>query len=207
MIMMQKGGVVLAEDEKLLLEKCRDGDIQAFELLISAYQKRAFNIAYRILENIDDANDATQEALIKVYRSIKDFKGDSSFSTWLFRIVTNVSLDQLRSKKRRQVYYIDKEIVVEDDTLTMEIADYSNVPEDVVDKKEAISQVHRAINLLSEEHKVMIVLRDIQGFSYEEISRLTDCSIGTVKSRINRARLSLKNILIRDKELFLKDYV
>jgi RNA polymerase sigma-70 factor, ECF subfamily len=207
MIVDRREVVNLTYDEKILLEKCRQGDVESFELLICDYQKKAFNIAYRILENIEDASDATQEAFIKVFKSIKDFKGESSFSTWLFRIVTNVSLDQLRVKKRNQVLYIDKEIVLEDDTITAEVADYSNMPEDVVDKKERISKIHKAINLLSEEHKTIIVLRDIQGFSYEEISQITNCSMGTVKSRINRARLSLKNILTSNEELLIEDYV
>lgn len=197
----------MSENEKVLLEKAKTGDIEAFELLIEKYQKKVFAIALKMLGNYDDASELAQEALIKVFKSIKNFKEESSFSTWIYRVVTNTCLDELRRRKKRQVVYIDEEITNEDGELKREIADYSTAPESIMEKKELRKAVNEAIMSLSEEHRTVIVLRDIQGMSYEEIAKITKCPEGTIKSRINRARLSLKEIFKKNKELFYDSFV
>ncbi|TCQ08180.1 RNA polymerase RpoE-like sigma-24 subunit [Serpentinicella alkaliphila] len=179
-------------DENLLIQKSQAGDIKSFEMLIETYQKKAFNIAYRMLGNLEDANDVTQEAFVKVYKSLGKFKGDSKFSTWLYSIVTNASIDYMRKNRKTDVVYLDKK---EEDKMKIEVPDNINTPEHLFEKKEIKRVIHDSINKLSKEHRTVIILRDIQGFSYDEIANILNCSEGTVKSRISRARGQLKNIL------------
>jgi len=185
----------VSDMEKLLVKKSQSGDIESFELLISAYDKRAYNIAYRIMGNEEDAKDMAQEALLRIYKSIKDFKGQSSFSTWLYRIVTNVCLDELRRRKNEKYISMDSTIQTDSGELHMELCSDKETPESVYERVEQKELIMNAIGELSEDYKSAIVLRDIQGFSYEEISKMLDCSLGTVKSRINRARNMLRERL------------
>ncbi|SNS85231.1 RNA polymerase, sigma-24 subunit, RpoE [Anaerovirgula multivorans] len=184
---------LLQHQEAVLIEKAKTGDVESFELLIASYQKRAFNIAYRMLGNLEDANDITQEALVKVYRSIHNFKGNSSFSTWLYSIVNNVCIDFIRKNKKAKLLYIDKQ--QDGESYQREIPDEINTPECLFEKNEIKRMVHDAINQLNYEQRNIIILRDIQGFSYQEIAEMINVSVGTVKSRISRARSNLKEII------------
>ena len=157
------------EDEKKLIQKSKSGDVHSFEILISRYQKMAYNVAYRIMGNEEDAKDMTQEALIKVFRYIGNFRMDSSFSTWLYRIVMNVCKDDLR-KKKLKVISIDKQIETKDGSMQFEIEDTSLTPEQVLEGKETQEEVQDALSNVSEKNRVVVVLRDIKGFSYAEIS-------------------------------------
>lgn len=199
--------ILMKTKENVLIEKSKKGDISAFEELIETYQNKVFNIAYSMLNNYEDANDVAQEVFIRVYKSIKNFKGESSFSTWLYRITTNVCLDELRKRKNKNVVSIDEDIPFDDGEVTRQIVDDGPTPDIIAEKKEVREIVNEAIGQLSEEHKTVIILRELQGLSYEEISKIINCPRGTVKSRINRARSALKNILKSKKELFNKDYV
>lgn len=183
----------LQHREDVLIEKAKAGDVKSFEELISNYQNRAFNIAYRMLGNLEDANDVTQEALIKIYRSINKFKGNSSFSTWLYSIVNNVCIDFIRKHRKAKILYIDEN--QKQEGYQREIPDKMNTPECLFEKKEIKEMVHDAINQLNYEQKTIIILRDIQGFSYQEIAEILNISEGTVKSRISRGRNNLKLIL------------
>jgi len=185
--------------ENKLIKKCAQGDIEAFEELILKYEKTAYNIALKMIRNQDDAMDISQEAFIKVFKSIKTFNFEASFSTWLYRIVTNTCLDFLRKNSKRS-YSLNNPINTEDGEIQREIPDVSNNTEDIFEKQLTKELVHKAINKLEDNHKAVIILRDIEGFSYEEISQILDCSLGTVKSRISRARNNLKNIIIEDEE-------
>lgn len=191
----------MSDLEKLLVKKSQSGDVESFELLIGSYDKRAYNIAYRVMGNEEDAKDMAQEALIKVFRSLKDFKGQSSFSTWLYRIVTNVCLDELRRKKNEKYVSMDSTIQTDSGELNMELCSDKETPEIVYERVEQRELIKNAIRELNEEYRSAIVLRDIQGFSYDEISSILDCSLGTVKSRINRARTMLKDKLKASMEL------
>ncbi len=189
----------MIDKERRLIKKCAKGNLEAFEELIEKYEKTAYNIALKMLKNQDDAMDISQEAFIKVFKSIKTFNFESSFSTWLYRIVTNTCLDFLR-KKNNNVYSLDTPINTEDGEIQRDIPDTLNSPEEILDKQLTKELVHDSINKLDENHKAIIILRDIQGFSYEEISQILDCSLGTVKSRISRARNNLKDIILKDME-------
>lgn len=193
--------------EKQLIDMSKSGNIDAFELLIENYQKKVFNIAYRVIGNYDDANDLAQEVLIRIFKSIGGFREQSSFSTWVYRITTNVCLDELRRRKNKKVISLDEDIQFEDSDIKRQVVSGDPTPEEIAEEKETKDIIHRAINKLSDEHKVVIVLRDLQGFSYEEIARVTKCPEGTVKSRINRARQALKEILQKDRELLIKQHV
>lgn len=194
--------------EKELIKKSQKGDIESFEKLISNYQKKVFNIAFGMMHNHDDAYDISQEVFIRVFKSIRKFKGQSSFSTWLYRITTNACLDELRKRKNnKNIISIDQEIQLEDGEVFRQIEDDGPTPELVAERNELREIIREAISKLSDEHKEVIVLRDIQGFSYDDIAEIIKCPQGTVKSRINRARRMLKEILKNKVELWDKDYV
>jgi RNA polymerase sigma-70 factor (ECF subfamily) len=193
--------------EKLLIKKSQSGDVESFELLISSYDKRAYNIAYRIMGNEEDAKDMAQEALLRVFKSLKDFKGQAAFSTWLYRIVTNVCLDELRRRKNEKYVSIDSTIHTDSGELHMELCSDKETPENIYERVEQRELIKNAIKEMSEDYRSVIILRDIQGFSYEEISVILDCSLGTVKSRINRARTMLRDKLKQSMELSRENIV
>lgn len=198
----------MSDNDKLLLKRAKKGDVEAFEQLIGQYQKKVFNIALRMIGNPEDASELAQEVFIRIYRSLANFKEEASFSTWIYRITTNVCLDEIRKRKNtHNTVSLDEEVSLEDGDVRMQVADHRPTPEAVVERNEVQRMVQEAIGQLSEEHRTALVLRDIQGMSYEEISRITQCPEGTVKSRINRARQSLKEILVKKRELFNEDYV
>ncbi|NSW92293.1 MAG: sigma-70 family RNA polymerase sigma factor [Firmicutes bacterium] len=194
--------------EKDLIRKSQKGDIEAFEQLIESYQKKVFNIALGMMGNYDDANDISQEVFIKVFKSIRNFRQQSSFSTWLYRITTNACLDELRKRKNsKNIISIDQVIHLENGEVVRQIEDDGPTPESTAERNELKEAVRDAIFQLSNEHKEVIILRDIQGFSYDDIAKIISCPQGTVKSRINRARNMLKEILKSKMELWDKDYV
>lgn len=181
--------------EKQLIKKAKNGDENSFESLILSCQGRAFNIALRYLRNEEDALDALQESFIKIYRNLNTFKEDSKFDTWVYRIVVNTCNDMIRKNNRRKntdsIYRNDGE-----KETVLEIPDVSDAPEEVYDKKEKQDHILSCLEKLNPGQKEIIILRDIQGFTYEEISEILECSIGTVKSKINRSRLKLRETLL-----------
>jgi RNA polymerase sigma-70 factor (ECF subfamily) len=197
----------LFENEKYLLEKSKEGDIEAFEYLVTKYQKKVFNIALRLLGNYDDASELTQEAFIKIYKSIKNFKEESLLSTWIYRIATNVCLDELRKRKKRWVLSLDEEIQSEDGGIHRQVEDDSPTPDVIAEINDTKNTINKAIRKLQEEHRIVLILRDLQGFSYEEIAKIINRPEGTVKSRINRARSELRELLLKNGELFNGDFV
>lgn len=202
-----RGYCILSQNERLLVSRSKAGDIAAFEELIGAYQKKIFNLAYRIIGNYDDAADLAQEALIRIFRSIGGFKEQSSFSTWIYRITTNVCLDEIRKRKSKKEYSLDEEVQVDDGQLKRQVMSEDPGPDEVYEREELRNMVKNAIDKLPEEQKLVITLRDIQGLSYDEIAEVLDCPGGTVKSRINRARQALKKVLSSRLELLNEDYV
>lgn len=185
----------MKSNELWLVEQSRKGDVDAFEELIKDYKKVAYNIALRVLRNVEDAEDASQEALIKVYKNIQNFNMQSTFKVWMYRIVVNTCLD-FKRKKSISAVSIDESIDLGGmNEVHREIADDSGNPDALVEKNFNSKLVNDAVNKLDDDYKTIIVLRDIQGFSYSEIAEILSCNLGTVKSRLNRARKSLKEIL------------
>lgn len=193
--------------ENRLIKEAKSGSVEAFEELIKQCQKKVFNIAYKMTGNYDDANELAQEAFIRAYKSINKFKGDSLFSTWIYRITTNVCLDELRKRKNQKVISLDEDIKYNDEEVKQQIKDESPGPEKILEKKEINGLIRECIESLPPDYKTVIILRDIEGFSYEEISKIVNCPEGTVKSRINRARKTLRDIFKNKKELFNEEYV
>ena len=194
--------------EKDLVKKSQQGDIEAFEQLIMGYQKKVFNIALGMMGNHDDASDVSQEVFIKVFKSIGSFRQQSSFSTWIYRITVNTCLDELRKRKNsKKTFSLNQVIYLEKSEVKRQIEDDGLTPESAAEKNELKKTVREAIFQLSNEYKEVIILRDINGFSYDDIAKIINCPEGTVKSRINRARGMLKEILKNKMELWDKDYV
>lgn len=185
------------EQEAAIVRKVLGGDANAFETLVLEYEKNVYNIALRMTGNSEDAADMTQEAFIKAYNSLQSFRGDSKFSVWLYRIVSNVCLDFLRSKNRRPTVSLS----VEDDNgedAQLYVADESQSPELLLDRKLTRESVRRGLDSLPPDYRQILLLREIQGLSYDEIAQALGLEVGTVKSRIFRARKRLCNFLIDD---------
>ncbi len=181
--------------EETLIIRCRRGDLDAFEELIGRYERNVFNIVYRFAGNYEEAKDWSQEAFVRIYKSLKKFRGKSSFHTWLYRVVTNLCLDQLRKKSKLQLQSLDDPMKSEEGELKRDIPDNKGNPQEIVERKELDEYIQEALEELSEEHRTVIILRDIQGLSYNEIAEVINCSLGTVKSRISRARETLREKL------------
>ncbi|MDW7675471.1 MAG: sigma-70 family RNA polymerase sigma factor [Bacillota bacterium] len=182
-----------------LIKKCQQGDTAAFEELVVLYEKRVYSIAYRMMGNHEDACDLAQEAFIKIFRSIKNFRGESSFSTWLHHVVANVCRDFLR-KNKLKVSSIDEPVQYEGEALGKQLQDFSNTPEQEIEQKELQDYIQQLIKQLPEDYRMVLVMREFMEFSYEEIAAELNISLGTVKSRLSRARNMLKNKLIIDRE-------
>lgn len=185
------------EQEAAIVRKVLGGDANAFETLVLEYEKNVYNIALRMTGNSEDAADMTQEAFIKASNSLQSFRGDSKFSVWLYRIVSNVCLDFLRSKNRRPTVSLS----VEDDDgedAQLDVADESQSPELLLDRKLTRDSVRRGLDSLPPDYRQILLLREIQGLSYDEIAQALSLEVGTVKSRIFRARKRLCTFLIDD---------
>lgn len=185
------------ENEMLIIQQVQTGDVNAFELLLREYEKNVYNLALRMVKNPDDAADMTQEAFIKAYNSLSSFRGDSKFSVWLYRIVSNVCLDYLRSVSRHPSVSLSVENDEGEET-ELDIPDESQSPEELLERKLTLESVRRGLDALPEDYRQILLLREIQGLSYDEISDILSLELGTVKSRIFRARKKLCEFLLRD---------
>lgn len=185
----------LSEDT-LLAFKAADGLDSAFESLVRKYEKLVSTCAYSIVGNTEDALDVSQETFLKVYKSIGSFKGESEFSTWIYRIAKNTALDFVRRRKQNTVS-IDSS---GEENEGFDIADESESasPEKKVLQKEKVQILRKAIDALSEEHREIIILRDMNDYSYEAIAESLGIETGTVKSRLFRAREQLRKILLKE---------
>jgi RNA polymerase sigma-70 factor (ECF subfamily) len=178
-------------DEALLIKSAQKGNDAALEALLFAYEKKVYNVAYRFMGNEADAYDMAQEALIKIYKGLRTFRLESSFSSWVYRLTVNTCLDGLRKRKKSPLSLdstMESGVVIEDKN--------SGTPEEHALNIESREDIQKAINTLSDDHRITVVLRDIQGLSYDEIAETLNISIGTVKSRLSRGRQRLKEILL-----------
>lgn len=189
------------EEEATLVKLVQSGNHAAFEQLVIANQTKVYNLALRMVGNEQDAYDMSQEAFIKAYHGLENFRGDSRFSVWLYRLTTNVCLDFLRAESRKShgsLTYISEE----DGEKELEIYDDRFTPETVVEKKELRKAVNQGLMRLPENYRAILLLREIEGLSYEEIADTLSLEEGTVKSRIFRARKKLCGILMEDGNIF-----
>lgn len=182
-------------DEELV-KKVKDGDIDAFEDIVKKYEKKIFSLIYNMLRNENEIEDIAQEVFIKVYKNLDKFHGDSSLYTWIYKIATNLCLDQI--KKRKDIIYMDEKLRVNDDEVEIQIPSDEKTQDELYEQKELKQKLEKCIDKLPEKQRAMIVLRDIKGLAYDEIAEILELKLGTVKSQINRARLKLKELLEKD---------
>ncbi len=179
--------------EQDLILKSRRGEIGAFEQLVIEYQSKIYTLCYRYLGNEEDAYDMAQETFIKAFRSMDSFRGKSSFGTWLYRVASNVCLDEIRRRKRRvPTISIHEPVETGDGDLEKELADARPTVEELYEQQEMSLYIQSILDAMKPQHKTVIILRDMMGLSYEEIGQVLNCSIGTVKSRLSRARSIFK---------------
>ncbi len=193
----QGGNDMTREEEQAIVRRVQDGDVNAFGDLVAAYEKNVYNLALRMTGSAQDAEDMAQEAFLKAYSSLAGFRGESKFSVWLYRIVSNVCLDFLRKKGKRQTVSLSAE---DDDgeDVVLDVPDTAQSPEALLEKKLTRDAVRRGLASLPEDARQILLLREIQGLSYEEIGETLGLEAGTVKSRIFRARKKLCAFLLDD---------
>lgn len=189
-------------DEQAIIQRCKDGDVSAFDELFQRFEKRVFNCALRIAGNYNDASDVAQEAFVRAFNSIQTFRGDANFTTWIYRIVTNVYLDERKKSKSHRQISLDEYIELDESSVSRQIVDDSPKPDEIVEKKERARVIQEAINSLPDYQRIILTLYSFQHRSYEEISEILHLPIGTVKSRLNRARIALGEKLSAEPELF-----
>ena len=186
------------KNDATLIKEFLQGNEAAFEELVYGYEKKLYSLCYHYSGNQEDALDLVQEAFLRVYRFLPKFRSDASFSTWIYRLTVNVCLDFLRKKKPVLAFSIDQPLSLEDGDVSREIADDTDTPLAILEKKEARQEIRKAIESLPQEQRVPIVLKEFQGLSYAEIAAVLRIPVGTVRSRISRGRLKLKDIFLRD---------
>jgi RNA polymerase sigma-70 factor (ECF subfamily) len=187
-----------------IIKEAQAGSLSAFNRLIMAYQTTAYNVAYRVMGNGDAAADACQDSFIKAYKSIGQYRG-GSFKSWLMRIVTNSCYDQLRYKKRRPADSLE-DLIEESEDSDNKLVSEIELPEEKVVRGELANLLQQAINHLPDDQRVVLILSDVQQFSYQEIAEITDQQLGTVKSRLSRARRKMRDYLSTHKELLPSQY-
>ncbi len=191
-----------ASDDHLLIERSQKGDRTAFDDLIRKHERRAYQYAFRLTSNPEEAADVVADAFVRVFSALQNFKGQSAFSTWLYRILTNCFLDMRKKERSRAAMSLEAALMTEEGELERQVEDPGATPLDEAERQERANRVESAVGQLPEYQRAMIVMYHAEGLSYEEIAEALDLPIGTVKSRLNRARLSLRELLVRDAELF-----
>lgn len=179
-----------------LVQRVKNGDREAFNLLILKYQRKVSRLVARLVRNPDEADDVVQEAFIKAYRALPQFRGDSAFYTWLYRIAVNTAKNYLASQGRRPRTVGDMSSDEEGESFDVEdVVEDNNTPDAVLHSRQVAEAVNQAIERLPEDLRMAVTLREIEGLSYEEIAQAMDCPIGTVRSRIFRAREAIAQAL------------
>ncbi len=187
----------MRENDSELIKKAKHGDAKAYEGLLKKYKNSVYNLVYRMVRDVQEAEDLTQEAFIKAFNSLTSFNEEYAFSTWLYKIATNNCIDFFR-KRKLQTYSLDKPIQYKDSEIQHEIPDPELSPEKTILAQERSHIIQDAIETLPEKYYTAIVLRHTEEKSYEEIAEILDLPLGTVKARIFRAREMLNKVL-RDK--------
>jgi len=191
--------MVAAQQEAELVRRAREGDMGAYDDLVRRYQERIYATVYHMTSNHEDANDLAQEAFIKAFQALKSFKGGSSFYTWVYRIAVNKTINFLKQRKNRaQISLNDLDFNAEHDPdLVALISD--KTPRRDINLAELQEKLNAAMQKLSDDHRLVVTLHDVQGMSHEEIAAIMDCNIGTVRSRLFYARQQL--------QAYLSDYL
>lgn len=186
----------MTNDEAQLIGDSQRGDVRAFNLLVERYQVRVYNLCYRMLNDPDAAADVTQETFISAYRNLKRYRG-GSFAAWIMRIATNGCYDQLRIRQRRPTSSIDALLDDDEERAPRQFEDPGESPDERSMRNELADEIQRSLDELDDDQRLAVIMSDIQGFSYDEISSATGWPLGTVKSRLSRGRAQLRSILQR----------
>lgn len=186
-------------DDKHILARAKRGELDAFEELVRRYEKRVYAVALRSSGSPEDAADIVQEVFLRAWRSIESFRGDSGFSTWLFRITMNMCVDFARHKHTQP----QTQSIVDEEENERQVPDTAPTPEEHLENRELGRELAAALGEISEEHRRIVLLRDVSGMSYTEIADVLEISEGTVKSRLSRARIALRKVLLKRGNLFL----
>ena len=181
-------------EEQQWIDDARRGDQEAFEQLVRRYEKRVFALTSRMCRNPADAEEAAQEAFLAAWQGLAFFRGDSSFSTWLYRLATNACVDLLRRESRHRTA---AGLSLDDEELNLDVPDPARSPQDEAERRELREEIERGLASLSPEHREVLVLREIHQLSYDEIAETLDLDVGTVKSRISRGRKQLRKFLLK----------
>lgn len=179
--------------EQQWVDAARRGDESAFESLVHLYEKRVFALAVRMCGNQEDAAEAAQEAFLAAWQGLRFFRGDSSFSTWLYRLTSNACVDLLRREGRHRSAAGPS---LDDEELNRDVPDTAPSPQEEAERRELRTQIEEGLRALSPEHRQVLVLREMHQLSYDEIADTLDLDVGTVKSRISRGRKQLRNFLL-----------
>lgn len=189
----------LATDDLTLVERVRTGDQRAFKLLVERYQRKVYGVALGMLKDREEAKDVAQEAFVKVYRYLDHFKGDASFYTWLYRITVNICIDQIRKKGSRGDTHLEFDESVKMDVSEANIGALGSRlgtnPQKSALRAELAQRITEAIHQIPEAHRQILLLREVEGMSYEDLSRTLNIPKGTVMSRLFHARLKMQKIL------------
>lgn len=187
-------------DERELVERAAENDHRAFQVLVERYQRKAYTVAFGILRNEDEAMDVTQDAFVKVYKALPRFKGQAAFYTWLYRIIVNLCIDRKRKSSRRgEVAYEDTYTQGDDTAIAGPVLASTGIesPSAAYARRELREQMAEAMDSLSERHREILVLREVQGLSYEELSDILEVPKGTIMSRLFHARKNFQQALGR----------
>lgn len=179
--------------EQQWIDAAREGDQEAFAQLVHRYEKRVFALATRMCRNPEDAAEAAQEAFLAVWQGLRFFRGDASFSTWLYRLVSNVCIDLLRREGRHQAAAGPS---LNDEGIGLDVPDTAPDPHEAAEQMELRAQIEAGLRALSPEHRKVLILREIHQLSYNEIASTLELDVGTVKSRISRGRRQLRKFLL-----------
>ncbi|MBN1843357.1 MAG: sigma-70 family RNA polymerase sigma factor [Deltaproteobacteria bacterium] len=185
-------------DDGVLVRAFQAGNRAAFDRLVLKHKDKVFNLCYWFLGDYHEANDSAQDAFLRAYQSLMKFRSESTFSTWLYRIAVNTCKNRLKSseyRRKKKMVWLDNPANSEGRGAAVEIEDESPSPLIELEKKERLALIKRAINTLPTEQKAVVVLRDIEGLSYDDVASITGVNLGTVKSRLARARLGLRKKL------------
>ena len=187
-----------SKEDAALIRAFQAGNRSAFDQLVVKHKDKLFNLCFWVLGDYHEANDSAQETFIKVFRSLKGFRFESAFSTWLYRIAINTCKNKLKSleyRKRKKMVRLENSSASGETNPSLEIKDETQSPLSRLESKEKLMLIGEAMNSLPSEQKTVMTLRDIEGLSYEEIAQVTGFNLGTVKSRLSRARLDLRKKL------------
>ena len=191
-------------DEPSLIQDAQAGDVNAYNTLVLYYQDAVYNVAYRIMGEPSTASDATQEAFISAYKAIRNFRG-GNFKAWLMRIVTNACYDELRRRKRQPQLSLD-ELTEDNESSPLLVSEAIPKPESLQARRELVMAIEQCLQELPDVQRTAAVLRDVEGYNYREIADIMASSVGTVKSRISRARAKLRECLQGFEELIPAEY-